>query len=318
MGELKFSHYSFSAMQRGETMGALQEFLQQMVNGVALGSIYALIALGYTMIYGIIKLINFAHGDILMLGAFAGFFVLVAATVTPLTFIASFLVAMLICALIGIIIERTCYKPLRNAPRINALITAIGVSMFLENGARVIPQIGPNPRQFPTFLNVNYDFAGVGISRIQAIVFLVAIVLMIVLNITVNYTKIGKAMRAVSYDRGAALLMGINVNKIISFTFAIGSALAAAAGILFASAYPQVEPYMGSMPGLKAFVAAVLGGIGSIPGAMIGGFIMGIAETLTKGFISSQLADAIAFGILIIILVVKPSGIMGRNVSEKV
>lgn len=299
-------------------MGIMQEFLQQMVNGLALGSIYALIALGYTMIYGIVKLINFAHGDILMLGAFAGFFVLIATTVTPLAFVASFLVAMLICAMIGIIIERTCYKPLRNAPRINALITAIGVSIFLENGARVIPQIGPNPRQFPTFPNINFDLAGVGISRVQAIVFLVSIALMIILNYIVNSTKIGKAMRAVSYDRNAALLMGIDVNKIISFTFAIGSALAAAAGILFASAYPQVEPYMGIMPGLKAFVAAVLGGIGSIPGAMIGGFIMGVAETLTKGFISSQLADAIAFGILIIILVVKPTGILGRNVSEKV
>lgn len=301
-------------------MGIGQQIIQQMVNGLALGSIYALIALGYTMVYGIVQLINFAHGDILMLGAFAGFFVLVAAavTVTPLTFIAAFLVAMLICAMIGIIIERTCYKPLRNAPRINALITAIGVSIFIENGARVIPQIGPNPRQYPTLPNVNYDLAGIGISRIQAIVFLVSIALMIVLNYIVNYTKIGKAMRAVSYDRNAALLMGINVNKVISFTFAIGSALAAAAGILFASAYPQVEPYMGIMPGLKAFVAAVLGGIGSIPGAMVGGFIMGIAETLTKGFISSQLADAIAFGILIIILVVKPTGILGRNVSEKV
>lgn len=301
-------------------MGIGQQIIQQTVNGLALGSIYALIALGYTMVYGIVQLINFAHGDILMLGAFAGFFVLVAAaaTVTPLTFITAFLVAMLICAMIGIIIERICYKPLRNAPRINALITAIGVSIFIENGARVIPQIGPNPRQYPTLPNVNYDLAGIGISRIQAIVFLVSIALMIVLNYIVNYTKIGKAMRAVSYDRNAALLMGINVNKVISFTFAIGSALAAAAGILFASAYPQVEPYMGIMPGLKAFVAAVLGGIGSIPGAMIGGFIMGIAETFTKGFISSQLADAIAFGILIIILVVKPTGILGRNVSEKV
>ncbi len=299
-------------------MGLLQEFLQQIVNGVALGSIYALIALGYTMVYGIVKLINFASGDILMLGAFAGFFVLIAATVTPFTFILSFIVSMLICAIIGIFIEKTCYKPLRNAPRINALITAIGVSIFLENAARVVPQIGPNPKQFPTLPNVSFDLAGVGISQVQIIVFLVSIGLMIVLNYIVSSTKIGKAMRAVSYDRNAALLMGIDVNKVISFTFAAGSALAAAAGILFASAYPQVEPYMGMMPGLKAFVAAVLGGIGSIPGAMIGGFIMGIAETLTKGFISSQLADAIAFGILVVILVVKPSGIMGHDVSEKV
>ena len=299
-------------------MGFTQEFLQQLVNGLALGSIYALIALGYTMVYGIIKLINFAHCDVMMLGAFAGFFVLSAYGVTPVTFLLSFIVAMLICAIIGVVMERTCYKPLRNAPRINALITAIGLSFFIENGARVLPAIGPNPRQFPTFSNVNYNIIGVNISQVQILIFLVSIGLMLLLNYIVLYTKIGKAMRAVSFDRNAAFLMGINVNRVISFTFAIGSALAAAAGILFSSAYPQVEPYMGVMPGLKAFVAAVLGGIGSIPGAMVGGIIMGVAETLTKGFISSELADAIAFGILIIILVVKPSGIFGEKESEKV
>jgi branched-chain amino acid transport system permease protein len=300
-------------------MGFAQEFLQQLVNGISLGSIYALIALGYTMVYGIAQLINFAHGDLLMLGAFAGFFILIAATVTPFTFILSFVVAMVLCAIIGILMERTCYKPLRSAPRINGLITAIGVSFFLENGARVFPPIGPNPKQFPLLPNkFSLTIFGVEISQTQIIVLLVSVLLMFLLNYIVNNTKIGKAMRAVSFDRGAAYLMGINVNMIISFTFAIGSALAAAAGILFASAYPQVEPLMGMMPGLKAFVAAVLGGIGSIPGAMIGGFILGIAETLTKGFISSQLADAIAFGILIIILIVKPAGIMGRNISEKV
>ena len=299
-------------------MGFTQEFLQQLVNGLALGSIYALIALGYTMVYGIIKLINFAHCDVMMLGAFAGFFVLSAYGVTPVTFLLSFIVAMLICAIIGVVMERTCYKPLRNAPRINALITAIGLSFFIENGARVLPVIGPNPRQFPTFSNVNYNIIGVNISQVQILIFLVSIGLMLLLNYIVLYTKIGKAMRAVSFDRNAAFLMGINVNRVISFTFAIGSALAAAAGILFSSAYPQVEPYMGVMPGLKAFVAAVLGGIGSIPGAMVGGIIMGVAETLTKGFISSELADAIEFGILIIILVVKPSGIFGEKESEKV
>lgn len=309
-------------------MGLLYEFAQQMVNGLSLGSIYALLALGYTMVYGIVKLINFAHGDVLMLGAFAGFFVLISTGLTPLTFLLSFLVAMVICAVIGIVIERTCYKPLRNAPRINTLITAIGVSFFLENGSRVIPQIGPNPKQFPDTnqIFVIFDLAkqwfkqilGVDISRTQIMVFLVSIVLMLLLTLLVNFSKTGKAMRAVSFDRGAAYLMGINVNRIISFTFALGTALAAAAGILYASAYPQVEPYMGIMPGLKAFVAAVLGGIGSIPGAMLGGLIMGVAETLTKGFISSQLADAIAFGILIIILVVKPSGIMGKTTTEKV
>ncbi len=300
-------------------MGLLQEVFQQLVNGLALGSIYALIALGYTMVYGIAQLINFAHGDILMLGAFAGFFVLITASAaTPFLYIVSFVVAMAICAAIGVIMEKTCYKPLRNAPRMNALITAIGLSFFLENGARVFPPIGPNPKQFPTLPNVNFGLFGVNISQVQIIVFVVSIGLMIVLNYIVNYTKVGKAMRAVSFDRGAAYLMGINVNRIISFTFAIGSALAAAAGILFSTAYPQVEPYMGIMPGIKAFVAAVLGGIGSIPGAMIGGFILGVAETLTKGFISSQLADAIAFGILIVILIVKPTGILGANVSEKV
>lgn len=294
------------------------EFLQQMVNGIALGSVYALIALGYTMIYGIVKLINFAHGDILMVGAFAGYFVLGAMGVSVPTMIIAFIVSMVVCAIFGVVIEKTCYKPLRKAPRINVLITAIGVSIVLENGARVIPWIGPNPKQFPTFKNVNIDFFGVGISQIQITNFVIAILLMLLLTFIVNFTKIGKAMRAVSHDSGAAALMGINVNNIISFTFAIGAALAGAAGVLFASAYPQVEPYMGMMPGLKAFVAAVLGGIGNIPGAMIGGFMLGIAETLTKGFISSKLADAVAFGILILILVVKPSGILGRNTREKV
>lgn len=304
-------------------MDFILEFGQQMINGLSLGSIYALIALGYTMVYGIVRLINFAHGDVLMLGAFAGYFVLVGIGLSPLNLIIAFIVSMVACAIIGIVIERTCYKPLRNAPRINALITAIGVSFLLENGARVIKWIGPNPRQFPVMrFDMINEVWGIklplAIHPITLIVVLVSFGLMALLIFIVNKTKIGKAMRAVSHDKSAASLMGINVNAIISFTFALGAALAAAAGILFASAYPQVEPYMGMMPGLKAFVAAVLGGIGSIPGAMLGGIIMGVAETLTKGFISSQLADAIAFGILILILVVKPAGIFGKNVSEKV
>ncbi len=294
------------------------QILQQIVNGIALGSIYALIALGYTMVYGIVKLINFAHGDVMMVGAFAAYFTLEKLGLSPFAMVIAFLFAMIISAVLGVLIERFAYKPLRNAPRINALITAIGISLMLENGARVIPFIGPNPRQFPTPKTVNISIGGIGISNTQIIVVAVSVFLMIVLNYIVNSTKTGKAMRAVSFDRKAASLMGIPVNRIISITFAIGSALAAAAGILFSSAYPQVEPYMGIMPGLKAFVAAVLGGIGSIPGAMIGGYIMGIAETLTKGFISSQLADAIAFGILIVILLAKPTGIMGKNVREKV
>lgn len=294
------------------------EFGQQMFNGLALGSVYALIALGYTMVYGIVKLINFAHGDVLMLGSFGGFFVLSALGVTPVTMMVAFIISMAACAMIGITIERTCYKPLRSAPRINVLITAIGVSFTLENGARVIPWMGPNPKQYPVLKYQNHNFFGINVNDVQILVIVVSIILMVILFNIVNFTKIGKAMRAASYDRNAALLMGIDVNKVISFTFAIGASLAAAAGILFSTAYPQVEPYMGMMPGLKAFVAAVLGGIGSIPGAMLGGVILGVAETLTKGFISSQLADAVAFGILIIILVIKPSGILGKNTREKV
>jgi branched-chain amino acid transport system permease protein len=294
------------------------EFIHQMINGIALGSIYALLALGYTMVYGIVKLINFAHGDILMLGAFVGYFVLSAIGVTPGTMFIAFVVSMTVSALLGMFIERTCYKPLRNSPRITALITAIGVSTLLENGARVIPFMGPNPKQFPTFANINFDLFGVKVSMVQLVVLGVSIALMLLLNYIINGTKMGKSMKATSYDMDAAFLMGINVNRVISFTFAIGAALGAAGGILFATAYPQVEPYMGMMPGLKAFVAAVLGGIGSIPGAMLGGFILGTAETLTKGFISSKLADGVAFAILILILVVKPSGLLGKNSREKV
>lgn len=294
------------------------EFIQQMINGISLGSIYALLALGYTMVYGIVKLINFAHGDVLMLGAFTGYFVLSYAGVTPLTLLLAFPVSMGVAALIGMLIERAAYRPLRNSPKINNLITAIGVSILIENGARVIPFIGPNPKQFPTFENVNINLGGINISLVQIVVLGVSLGLMILLNFIINGTKMGKSMKATSYDMDAAYLMGINVNRVISFTFAIGAALAAAGGILYATAYPQVQPYMGMMPGLKAFVAAVLGGIGSIPGAMLGGFILGTAETLTKGFISSKLADGVAFGILILILVLKPAGILGKNVSEKV
>lgn len=294
------------------------EFLQQLINSLSLGSVYALIALGYTMVYGIVKLINFAHGDIIMVGAFVGFFVLDAMGVTALSLVIAFLISMVICAILGIVIEKTCYKPLRNSPKITALITAIGVSLFLENGMRSIPQIGPNPRQFPTFHAFSVKLGPINISDVQIVVFTVSVLLMVLLTYIVQYTKMGKAMRATSFDQNAALLMGVDINKVISFTFAIGAALAAAAGILFASSYPQVEPYMGIMPGLKAFVAAVLGGIGSIPGAVIGGFILGIAETLTKGFISSTYADAVVFGILIIILIVRPTGLLGKNVKEKV
>ncbi|MEM5947058.1 branched-chain amino acid ABC transporter permease [Spirochaetia bacterium 38H-sp] len=296
----------------------MEQFFQQTINGVALGGVYALIAIGYTMIYGIIKLINFAHGDILMLGAFFAYFVLRVTGPTPEGIILAFVVSMTGCAILGITIERLAYKPLRTAPRINALITAIGVSLLIENVARVLPFIGPDYRTFPVASFEPLRFAGIVINPLQLIVLIVALVLMAVLTYIVDYTKVGKAMRAVSFDKQASALMGINVNRIISFTFALGSMMAAAAGILYSFSYPLIEPNMGIIPGLKAFVAAVLGGIGSIPGAMIGGFIMGLAETYTKGYISSQMADAIAFGILIVILLVKPTGLLGKKISEKV
>jgi branched-chain amino acid transport system permease protein len=296
----------------------MKEVAQQLLNGLSLGSVYALIALGYTMVYGIVKLINFAHGDILMVGAFSGYYVMSKFGVSPLTMILAFIISMTICALLGITIERICYKPLRNSPKITVFITAIGVSIIIENLARILPFMGPNPRVFPTFPTKNYEFIGLTISRNQLLVFGVTLILTILLYYIVNLTKMGKAMRAVSYDMKAALMMGIDVNKVISFTFALGAALGAAAGVLFASSYPQIEPLMGFMPGLKAFVAAVLGGIGNIPGAMIGGIIMGVAETITKGFISTKLADAVSFGILIIILVIRPAGLFGKNIREKV
>jgi branched-chain amino acid transport system permease protein len=293
--------------------------LQQLINGISLGSIYALIALGYTMVYGIVLLINFAHGDILMVGAYTGFFVLGAIGSGPVGMFIALVVSMAVCACFGITIERLAYRPLRRAPRLNSLITAIAVSLILENGARVLPFIGPNPRQFPRPQVVNIRIGGeLSVSNIQIIVVILSGLLMLALNYIINYTKRGKAMRAVSYDMPAASLMGISVNGIISFTFALGSVLAAAGGVLYASAYPQVNPLMGMMPGLKAFVAAVLGGIGSIPGAMLGGFILGIAETFTKGFISSQFSDAISFSILIIVLLIKPSGILGKKFRMKV
>ena len=292
--------------------------LQQLINGVSLGSIYALIALGYTMVYGIVLLINFAHGDILMVGAYTAFFVLSAIGSGPVGMLLAFVVSMIVCASFGITIERLAYRPLRSSPRLNSLITAIAVSLILENGARILPFIGPNPRQFPRPAVYNIRLGELSISNIQIIVIILSALLMLTLNYIINYTKRGKAMRAVSFDVQAASLMGISVNRIISFTFALGSVLAAAGGVLYASAYPQVNPLMGMMPGLKAFVAAVLGGIGSVPGAMLGGYILGIAETFTKGFISSQFSDAISFSILIIVLLIRPTGILGKKTRVKV
>ena len=293
-------------------------FFQQLINGVSLGSIYALIALGYTMVYGIVLLINFAHGDILMVGAYTGYFVLTWLGVSPWSLAAAFLFSMTVCAALGVFIERFAYRPLRSAPRLNSLITAIAVSLILQNGALVLPFIGPNPRQFPRPAVNNVEFGGISISNIQIIVIVLSAILMLALNYIINYTRRGKAMQSVSFDLKASSLMGVSVDGTISFTFALGSVLAAAGGILYACAYPQISPTMGTMPGLKAFVAAVLGGIGSIPGAMLGGLLLGIEETLTKGFVSSQYADAISFSVLIIILLVKPTGILGKSSRVKV
>lgn len=289
--------------------------LQQIINGLALGSVYALIALGYTMVYGIIGLINFAHGDVYMIGAFIGFLVV---TYFKLNFISALLIAMIGSALLGIIIEKAAYKPLRKAPKISLLITAIGVSLLLENATRQI--VGPNPRSYPDEIlkQKMITIGALQINNLQIIILLISIILALILQYIVFKTKLGKAMRAVAFNKDAALLMGINVDRIISYTFAIGSALAGAAGVLVGILYSRIEPYMGIMPGLKAFIAAVLGGIGVIPGAVFGGLFMGVAETMTKAYISSSLSDAIAFGILIIVLIIKPTGLLGSKVSEKV
>lgn len=290
------------------------EFLQQLINGLSLGSVYALIAIGYTMVYGIIRLINFAHGDIYMAGAFIGFY---AVNSLHLSFIPALLVSMAGSALLGVIIEKLAYKPLRNSPKITLLITAIGISLLLENGMRLL--VGPDPKPFPDMLKVKiYKLGLLQINSLQIAMLAVSILLVIILQFIVFRTATGKAMRAVSFDNEAAALMGINVNNIISVTFAIGSALAGAAGVLVGMAYPMIDPYMGIMPGLKAFVAAVLGGIGILPGAMFGGLFMGVAETFTKAYISTQLSDAIAFSILILVLIFKPTGLLGKKVNEKV
>lgn len=290
------------------------EFIQQLINGLSLGSVYALIAVGYTMVYGIIKLINFAHGDIYMVGAFIGFYVVNS---LHLSFIPALLLSMGGSALLGVTIEKLAYKPLRNSPKITLLITAMGISLLLENGFRII--VGPNPRPFPEVLKVKiFKIGMLQINNLQIAMLVVSILLVIILQYIVFKTKTGKAMRAASFDNDAAALMGINVNNIISITFAIGSALAGAAGVLVGMAYPRIDPYMGIMPGLKAFVAAVLGGIGILPGAMLGGIFMGIAETFTKAFISTQLSDAIAFSILILVLIFRPAGLLGKKINEKV
>ncbi len=290
------------------------QFFQQLINGLSLGSIYALIALGYTMVYGIIKLINFAHGDIYMIGAYVGFII---STKFNLGFFPSLIGAMIFCAILGILIETIAYKPLRNATRITALITAIGVSYFLEATTQQV--MSTTPRSFPTLLPAGgIKIYGVGISYQQIIMLFITVVLMLALQFVVNKTKVGRAMRAVSVDSDAAKLMGVDVNKTISFTFAIGSALAGAAGVMVGIYYNSINPLMGLIPGLKAFIAAVFGGIGIIPGAMLGGVLIGIIETLVSGYWSSLYRDAVVYVVLIVILVVKPAGLLGKNVKEKV
>ena len=290
------------------------DWIQQLVNGISLGSIYALIALGYTMVYGIIKLINFAHGDVFMLGAFIGFYAIAR---WDMHWILALLLAMILCAVIGVIIERVAYKRLRNATRIAALITAIGVSLLIEY--TVIFFRGASPEAYPNVVpNKTFEIFGAQIGMQSILILGISFFLMIFLQFIVHKTKIGKAMRAVSHDADAARLMGINVDNTISATFAIGSALAGAAGVIFGIYYTRVEPLMGVLPGLKAFVAAVLGGIGIIPGAMVGGLVLGVVETIVSALGYSLWRDAAAFVILILILILRPAGIFGKNAREKV
>lgn len=290
--------------------------LRQIVNSLNLGSIYALVAIGYTMVYGIIRLINFAHGEIMMFGAYFAFIIATSFS-TQLPFIVIVLMSMVLAALMGITIERIAYKPLRKAPRISALITAIGMSLFLQNFALLV--FKPEPKVMPSLISKEtINLLGLQISYLTIVTILLSVGFMVLLTFFVHKTKPGKAMRAVSQDKEASTLMGINVNGVITLTFAIGSALGALGGVLYGIAFTQVYPTLGVMPGLKAFVAAVLGGIGSLPGAMIGGYLIGIIETMTKAYISSAWANAIVFGILIIVLLLKPTGLLGKNIKEKV
>ncbi len=292
------------------------EFLSYLITGISLGSIYAIIALGYTMVYGIAKMLNFAHGDVIMVGAFVVYY---ACNQADIPAVLAIIISMAVCTVLGVVIERFAYRPLRSATPLAVLITAIGVSYLLQNSALLL--FGADTKSFSSVVTIpalrlaggDLVITGETIATVA-----VCIVIMICLTIFVNKTKPGRAMLAVSEDRGAAQLMGVNVNGTIAMTFAIGSALAAIAGVLLCSAYPTLTPYTGAMPGIKAFVAAVFGGIGSIPGAMVGGLLLGVIECFAKGYISSQLADAIVFASLIIVLVVKPTGIFGKKITEKV
>lgn len=292
-------------------------FISYLMNGISLGSVYAIIALGYTMVYGIAKMLNFAHGDVIMVGAFT-VYTIVSTMGYPVWL--GIILSVIVCTLLGVLIERVAYKPLRNAASpLAVLITAIGVSFLLQNVALLL--FGANAKSFTSVVGIpGIKLAGgqLNITGETIVTIAACIIIMIALSLFIKKTKAGQAMLAVSEDKGAAQLMGINVNATIALTFAIGSALAAIAGMLLCSAYPSLTPYTGSMPGIKAFVAAVFGGIGSIPGAMIGGILLGVIEIFSKAYISSQMADAIVFAVLIVVLLVKPTGILGKNIQEKV
>lgn len=291
------------------------EFLSYLISGISLGSVYAIIALGYTMVYGIAKMLNFAHGDVIMVG---GYLSLLAMMNLGLPAWAATIAAMAVCTLLGIVIERLAYKPLRSAPSLAVLITAIGVSYFLQNSALLI--FGASPKVYNSVLEGSFKLAdgALNVSYISVLTVAVCIVIMIALTIFTSKSKMGKAMRACSEDKAAAQLMGINVNKTISLTFAIGSALAAIAGVLLCSSYSTLMPTTGSMPGIKAFTAAVFGGIGSIPGAFLGGMLIGIIESLAKAYVSTQLANSIVFAVLILVLLIRPVGLLGKFRREKV
>jgi len=292
----------------------MDTFIQQIINGLSLGSVYALVALGYTMVYGIIKLLNFAHGEVYMVGAFVGYFVI---SNFNLGFLPTLLVTMIITGVIGVVIYQVAYRPLRNSSRIASLITAIGMSYLLQNG--MIYFAGPQTRSFPQIINnQTYNIGPIQISTMQILMLITTILLMIGLQLVVKKTKLGKAMRAVSNDPEAAQLMGINANQVITFTFFLGSILAGAGGVLVGLYYNTITPTMGTGPGLKAFIAAVVGGIGSVPGAMLGGYLIGMTEVMVSAFGNSMIRDAVVYLILIVLLLVRPTGIMGQSKVEKV